>query len=212
MSPRLPGMIISVARYSVMLAVLAVPTAGLSQNVQDDAVADRIEAIESWLTVEVDSFQARKFYRSVVEADLYGVTEGFYPYISCSLEDNSRMLFGYLKTESSDWLMTNGVTILIDGKRYQCHLDYAEKLKYRQSDAEWDGAGVVCTEELHIPARKGTARFAAFSAIAQAPESSTIKMRAVGTEGNRDWEMTLSERDAWRDVLFYYSHFGRRTK
>ena len=181
----------------VFTAALVALTTGLTAA---ESLSVRVRATEERIAVNVDAFKARKFYETTLVDDIQVASDVFYPYISCGTETGDRVLFGYLRTKSSDWLMLKGVVVLVGEKRYTYYPDPLSALSMEGSDCTSSYSGVTCTEWFHLPA------------IADAPDSVSVKVRADGSDGDSDWELSADERQAWRDIVFYYLNFSLRTK
>jgi hypothetical protein len=197
--------LLSVSRTAALVALLSVPAIAESLSV-------RVRAAEERITVNVDEFKARKFYETTLVNDIGAASDVFYPYISCSVEDGERVLFGYIRTKSSDWLMLKGMVVLVGEKRYTYYPDPLVALSMRGSDCASSYYGITCAEWFHLPARRDDELSKIFAAIAGAPDSVPVKVRADGSDGNADWELTKDERQAWKDIVFYYLNFSLRTK
>lgn len=193
----------------VFTAALVALTTGLTAA---ESLSVRVRATEERIAVNVDAFKARKFYETTLVDDIQVASDVFYPYISCGTETGDRVLFGYLRTKSSDWLMLKGVVVLVGEKRYTYYPDPLSALSMEGSDCTSSYSGVTCTEWFHLPAKKGEELFNIFAAIADAPDSVSVKVRADGSDGDSDWELSADERQAWRDIVFYYLNFSLRTK
>jgi len=200
-------------RASLCSVVCAAALTALTTNMTMAAsLAERMRATEERVAVKADSFKGCKFYESTLTEYIETASDFFYPYISYRLEDGDRFLFGYIRTESSDWIMLNGVIVLVGEKRYAYYPAPLEALAMRGSDCASSYDGLRCTEWFNLPAKKGEELFKMFTAIADAPDSVPVKVRAAGSDGNSDWELNKDERQAWKDIVFYYLNFSQRTK
>lgn len=168
--------------------------------------------IETRIQIDVDDFKGREFYEPRKKGKMQTHRTCFFPYISYSPEGSSRTLFGYVGTWTDDWLMLDGVIVLIGEERYTYTLDGLELLNLRGSDVTTGGYSVSCREWVHLPAKMGDSEFAMFQAIADADDTTEVRVRAHGTDYSRDWTMRPAERRAWRDLVFYYRNFGLRAQ
>jgi len=170
----------------------------------------KMRDIEARLKVTRDDFKGRVFYNTSLEGDILHKRQVFYPYISYSPEKNSRTLFGLLRIKADDWLMLEGVIVLVGEKRHTYTLDFMERYSLHKTDVYMSGYSPICVEWLHLPTKTTQSHFQLFKAIGNAPDTTTIRIRALGSEGSRDWTLTKKERQAWQDMVYYYQHFKHR--
>jgi hypothetical protein len=48
--------------------------------------------------------------------------------------------------------------------------------------------------------------------IAEAPDSIAVKVRLCGSASNRDFEMSSCDRQIWREMWYYFTHFEYRDR
>jgi hypothetical protein len=206
MPPR-PSYHLSQKLTAIVLTLVALCAA---QDV--DTTLQYVRNVESRIEVNIDDFDQVAYYHSTTERYHLGRNLRLYPYLAYSVEDSSVSLWCYLHTATSDWLFLQGMLVLVGDKRftYSPSSDVISRTR-RHEVGDFNGEA-ACVEWLDIRARTRDSTMALFKAIALAPESTKIRIRARGEQDHVDWELTDLERSAWRDVVYYYVHFGMRNR
>ena len=183
--------------------------------------------VEARIEARVNESEGRVDFHAVAERTHMDGPR-FSPYISYWPEFDEHCLYGTVRTSMPDRLLLHGARIRVGSERFSIGFGpkgYKYIDDYRTVEVASTPAGAKYVEELHIPIptdrTSGSSRYwilycspdkDAFYAIAAAPESIEVKVRATGTEGYVGWSMTSREKQACRDVVYYYRHFRERTK
>jgi hypothetical protein len=158
------------------------------------SVREAMRAIALRLAIGADDFEGLRYYapaarrfgvHSLVPGMVYAPDPGTPDFLASAV---------YL---GDDWIFMYRVVVLVG--------DHRLEHEWKGSDTNRD----VLDQSVY-ESQSFTPDSEFIAAISGAPADVTIKVRLGGTDGNCDFVMDKQARQAWKDMVYYYQHFGLR--
>lgn len=162
--------------------------------VREKTCKEAIEKHKSNFKVSTDKIENDSTYLSKKTPKYYDVR----CFISCFLriKNNYPTLVVVYNYTDDDWVFTDKITLLIDGQKY-------EKTAFEVSrQVGWGDVTELCFEQLPTAISMDSEEIALLSAIANSEE--TI-IRFSGSEGNHDYTVKQTDKDALKETLAFYA-------
>ncbi|HTW90825.1 MAG TPA: hypothetical protein VMH22_03875 [bacterium] len=170
-----------------------------SDSDSDSALFARVGDIEQRLLVQRNETDGSAMFRHVNSDKIpdtdprlnLGVYEGS--------DDDARLVVSVVYI-GKDSLAMHSAAVLVGGKRFAVDWDESDVRRSTLPN------GAVYEAHSFEP------EYVLPLAVSKAPADTVIKVQLAGSKGSSSFTMSALERQAWREMLYYYDHFGYRNR